>query len=161
MSGSGLDVKEETEMNTKHTKLVLAGVLIIGCIGLLRSPPILAQPSRPNQSTAIRNLYQGSWIGKLQYVGFQGQMLLFIDASGKLYGSFESDDGSRFAQISGTHRGSAFHLTFTPTPGSSYLGDSSEPYTVNANAKWEGVNRFVVGVPGSTGHPQSYIFERK
>ncbi|MBN3877303.1 hypothetical protein [Nostoc sp. JL23] len=148
-------------MKVQHTKLVLAGLLIMGCIGLLRSLPVLSQPSTPTQSTAIRETYQGSWTGRLQYVGFQGQMLLFIDKSGKLYGSFESDDGDRFAQISGTHRGNAFHLTFTPTPDSSYLGNSSEPYIVNAIATWKGGNRFILGVPGSTGHPQSYIFERK
>ena len=148
-------------MKLQHTKLVLAGVLMMEWIGLLRSQPVLSQPSRPAQSTTIRDTYQGSWTGRLQYVGFQGQMLLFMDRSGKLYGSFESDDGDRFAQISGTHRGNTFHLTFTPTPGSSYLGDSSEPYTVNATAKWEGGNRFTLVVLGSTGHPQSYDFDRK
>lgn len=134
---------------------------MMGCIGSVRSQPIFAQPSRSAPSTTIRNLYYGSWTGKLQYVGFQGQMLLFIDASNKLYGSFESDDGNKFAQISGTHSGNAFHLTFTPAPGTSYAGDRSEPYTVDATAKWKGVDRFVVEVPGSTDHPQYYIFERK
>ena len=150
-------------MKLQHLKLVLAGVLMMGGFGLLRSQPTLAQPSGSAQSTAIKNSYQGSWTGQLEYVGFQGQILLFIDKSGKLYGSFESDDGDRFAQISGTHRGNVFHLTFTPTPGSSYVGDSSssKPYTVNATAEWEGGNRFSFGVPGSTGHSQSYIFERK
>lgn len=147
-------------MKLQHTKLVLAGVLMMGCLGLLPQPS-LSQPSGSAQPTTSKDSYRGSWTGRLQYVGFQGQMLLFVDGAGKLYGSFESDDGDRFAQISGTHSGNAFHLTFTPTPGSSYLGDGSEPYTVNATATWDGGNRFILGVPGSTGHPQSYIFERK
>lgn len=148
-------------MKLRRTKLILVGVLMMGWVGVLRSQPVLSQPSNPAQSTAIRDTYQGSWTGRLQYVGFQGQMLLFMDRSSNLFGSFESDDGERFAQISGTHRGNAFHLTFTPTPGSSYFGDSSEPYTVDVTARLEGGNRFVLEVPGSTGHPQSYIFERK
>jgi hypothetical protein len=152
---------EKTEMKLQRAKLFLAGVLMISGIGLLRSQPIVAQPSRSAPSTTIRNLYYGSWTGKLQYVGFQGQMLLFIDASNRLYGSFESNDGNKFAQISGTHSGDAFRFTFTPALGTSYLGDSSEPYTVDATAKWKGVDRFVVEVPGSTGHPQYYIFDRK
>jgi hypothetical protein len=145
-------------------KITVSGLLLIGIIGLLQPQLMLSQPRRANQSKAFKGImlpYKGSWTGTLQYVGFQGQMLLYIDLSGRLYGSFESNDGSRFAQISGDHSGNLFHLIFTPPPGSSYMGEGSEPYNVNATAKLEGMNRFAISVPGQTGHPQSYTFERK
>jgi hypothetical protein len=151
-------------MKTKIVQLIIAGTLIVGSMGLLKAQPLLAQPSRPNQPNSSQDFilpYKGSWTGKLQYVGFQGQMLLYIDPSGDLYGSFESNDGSKFAQISGNHQGNAFHMVFTPPPSSSYQGEGSEPYTVDATAKLESLNHFVISVPGQTGHPQSYIFDRK
>lgn len=151
-------------MKTQTAQLFIAGMLMVGSIGLLRSQPILSQPSRPSSPNASQGFilpYKGSWTGTLQYVGFQGQMLLYIDPSGDLYGSFESNDGNKFAQISGNHRGNAFHMVFTPPPSSSYLGEGSKPYTLDATAKLESLNRFVISVPGRTGHTQSYVFERK
>ena len=152
-------------MKMQTLKLFIAGMLITGSIELLQSQPLLSVPSQSNQpNTADKNFilpYKGSWTGKLQYVGFQGQMLLYIDPSGDLYGSFESNTGSKFAQISGDHRGNAFHMVFTPPPGSSFYGKDAEPYTFDASAKLVSLNRFVISVPGHTGHPQSYIFDRK
>ncbi|MEH2160486.1 MAG: hypothetical protein V7K38_05445 [Nostoc sp.] len=94
-------------------------------------------------------------------VGSQGQILVFIDPAGKLYGSLKSNDGENFAQISGSHRGSKFHLVFTPPPSSLNQFGTASPYTVDATAKWEqGVSRFVISAPTGTGHSQLCTFEK-
>lgn len=145
-------------------KASVFSLLVISVVGLLQPQPMRSQSLRPNQPTAPKShvlCYQGSWTGTLQYVGFQGQMLLYIDPAGRSSGSFLENEGNRFAQISGYHSGNMFYVVFTPPLGSNYMSEGTEPYTINAIAKIDGVNRFEFGVPGHTGHPQSYTFERK
>jgi hypothetical protein len=90
-----------------------------------------------------------------------GQMLVFIDPRGKVYGSLKSNDGENYAQISGYHRGNTFHLIFTPPPSSLNQFGSDNPDTVDATAQWEqGVSRFVIQASTRTGHSQLYTFER-
>lgn len=149
-------------MKMQTTKIFLAAMLMMGSVGLLQLQPILSQPSRPDQLTAAKDTYQGSWKGTLEFVGSQGQILLFIDCAGKLYGSYESYDGKQFVQISGFHRGNVFHMILTTPPSSTGVGGSaSEPYTFDATVKWEGANRFGFVDPAPIGHVQSYTFERK
>jgi hypothetical protein len=88
-------------------------------------------------------------------------MLVFIDPSGNLYGSLESNDGENFAQISGHYLNNAFHIIFTPPPDSINQFGTSEPYILDATATWEqGMRQFVISAPTRTGHSQLYIFER-
>ncbi len=133
-------------------------------VGLLLSQPGISLPADPIPPAArpAAFSYQGSWTGTFQTVGSQGQMLVFIDASGNLYGSLASGDGGNFAQISGHHRGNTFHLIITPPPGAINPRGGSTPYTVDAVAQpnQSDANRFVVTAPTGTGHFQSYSFER-
>ena len=151
-------------MRTQTTKRLITGMLTIGMIGLLRSQPLFALPvsqAQPNPSQDYVVPFGGSWTGTFRTVGSQGQILVFIDPSGKLYGSLKSDDGENFAQISGYHRGSTFHMVFTPPPSSLNQFGTASPYTVDATAEWEqGVRRFVISAPTRTGHSQLYTFER-
>ena len=151
-------------MKTRTTKRLIAGILTIGTIGLLRSQPLFALPisqAQPNPSQDYVVPYEGSWTGTFRTVGSQGQILVFIDPSGKLYGTLKSNDGENFAQISGYHHGSTFHMVFTPPPSSLNQFGTASPYTVDATAQWEqGVRRFVISGPTRTGHSQLYTFER-
>ncbi|MEH2369800.1 MAG: hypothetical protein V7K75_25375 [Nostoc sp.] len=151
-------------MKTRTTKRLIGGILTIGMIGLLHSQPLFAltvSQAQPNPSQDYVLSYRGSWTGTFRTVGSQGQILVFIDPAGKLYGSLKSNDGENFAQISGYHRGSKFHLVFTPPPSSLNQFGTATPYTVDATAKWEqGVSRFVISAPTRTGHSQLYTFEK-
>lgn len=150
-------------MRIRATRSLMAGLLAIGTIGLLRSPLLLAFPVSQTQPNVSHDdgTYQGSWIGTFRTVGSQGQMLVFIDLSGNLYGSLESNDGENFAQISGHHRNNTFHIIFTPPPGSLNQFGTSESYTVDATATWEPeMHQFVISAPTRTGHSQLYTFER-
>jgi hypothetical protein len=91
-------------MKTLTTKRLIAGILTIGLIGLLRSQPLAAlgvSQAQPNPSRDSGLSYRGSWTGTFCTVGSMGQMLIFIDPRGKVYGSLKSNDGENFAQISG------------------------------------------------------------
>lgn len=151
-------------MKTLTTKRLIAGIFTIGLMGLLRAQPLGALPVSQAQPNPLRDSvlsYRGSWTGSFRTVGSMGQMLVFIDPSGKLYGSLKSNDGENFAQISGYHRGDTFHMIFTPPPSSVNQFGTASPYTVDATAKWEqGVSRFVLEAPTRTGHSQLYTFER-
>ncbi|MFL9458309.1 hypothetical protein AB0758_45740 [Tolypothrix bouteillei VB521301_2] len=151
-------------MKIQTTKQLIAGMLTIGTIGLLQLHPLFALPvsqAQPNPSNKYVVPFSGSWTGTFRTVGSQGQMLVFIDTSGKLYGSLKSNDGDNFAQISGYHRGDTFHMIFTPPPGSLNQFGTSDPYTVNASAEWErGMRRFTISAPTRTGHSQLYAFGR-
>jgi hypothetical protein len=151
-------------MKTLTTKRLIAGIFTIGLIGLLRSQPLGAlgvSQAQPNPSRDSVLSYRGSWTGTFRTVGSMGQMLVFIDPRGKVYGSLKSNDGENFAQISGYHRGNTFHLIFTPPPSSLNQFGSANPDTVDATAQWEqGVSRFVIQAPTRTGHSQLYRFER-
>ncbi|HEY9844896.1 MAG TPA: hypothetical protein V6D03_01745 [Candidatus Caenarcaniphilales bacterium] len=151
-------------MKRQITNRLIAGMLAIGMIGLLRSQQLFALPvsqAQPNSSKDYVLSYRGGWTGTFRTVGSQGQMLVFIDPSGKLYGSLKSNDGKNFAQISGYHRGSMFHIVFTPPPSSLNQFGTASPYTVDATSKWDqGVSRFVISAPTRTGHSQLYTFER-
>ncbi|BAY50546.1 hypothetical protein SAMD00079811_81750 (plasmid) [Scytonema sp. HK-05] len=151
-------------MKTGTIKRLIAGTLTIGMIGRLRSQPLFALPVSQAQRNPSQDYvlpYRGSWTGTFRTVGSQGQILVFIDPSGKLYGSLKSNDGENFAQISGYHRGSTFHMVFTPPPSSLNQFGTASPYTVDGTAEWEqGVRRFVISAPTRTGHSQLYTFER-
>jgi hypothetical protein len=152
-------------MKTLTTKRLIAGILTIGMMGVLLEKPLGALPvsqAQPTPSVDGQLPYRGSWTGSFRTVGSMGQLLVFIDPSGKLYGSLKSNDGENFAQISGYHRGNTFHMIFTPPPSSVNQKGIASPYTVDATAKWEqGMSRFVIEAPTRTGHWQSYTFERK
>jgi hypothetical protein len=151
-------------MKTLTTKRLIAGIFTIGMMGLLLEQPLGALPinqAQTNPSVDDVLPYRGSWTGTFRTVGSKGQLLVFIDPWGKLYGSLKSDEGENFAQISGYHRGNTFHMTFTPPPSSVNQFGTASPYTVDATAKWEqGVSRFVISSTTRTGHSQLYTFER-
>jgi hypothetical protein len=151
-------------MKTLTTKRSIAFILTIGMMGVLLEQPLGALPisqAQPNPSVDGQLPYRGSWTGSFRTVGSMGQLLVFIDPRGKLYGSLKSDDGENFAQISGYHRGNTFHMIFTPPPSSVNQFGTASPYTVDATAKWEqGMSRFVIEAPTRTGHWQLYTFER-
>lgn len=156
--------RESHAMKTLTTKRLIAGILTLGMMGLLPAQPIGAlQVSQAGANSSGNSVlsYRGSWTGTFRTVGSMGQMLVFIDPSGQLYGSLKSNDGENFAQISGYHRGNTFHMIFTPPPSSVNQFGTASPYTVDATAKWEqGVSRFVIEAPTRTGHSQLYRFER-
>ncbi|WP_017301950.1 hypothetical protein [Nodosilinea nodulosa] len=142
-------------MKTHTTHQLMAGLLTISAIGLLRSPSLMAFPIAQVQSSSEQSAslsYQGSWQGTFRTVGSQGQIIVFIDPSGNLYGSLEANDGGNFAQISGHHCGNTFYLTFTPPPSSLNQFGTAEPYSVEVTATWEqGMNQFVISAP-TQGH---------
>ena len=78
--------------------------------------------------------FAGVWVGTYQFVGGGGQLQMYINPLGDLFGSLASDDGLHFAQISGKHRNYAFNIIFTPPSGiSAQSGDS----VIDANVKWQ------------------------
>jgi hypothetical protein len=81
---------------------------------------------------------------------------MYINPAGDMFG-IASDDGFQFAQISGQHRGNAFHIVLTPPPGLSQLATSR---VVDATARSEnGSEQFRVSGE-AVGHPYSYTFKR-
>jgi len=90
-------------------------------------------------------------------LGGDGQVQLYINPAGNLFGSVASNDGSKFSQISGKHRNYAFHIVFTPPPGISGQSGNS---VVDASAEWQSnPERFTVSGE-AVGHPYSYTFKR-
>ena len=93
-----------------------------------------AQQSTPQSSNIFVPPFAGVWVGTYQFVGGGGQLQMYINPLGDLFGSLASDDGLHFAQISGKHRNYAFNIIFTPPSGiSAQSGDS----VIDANVKWQ------------------------
>jgi hypothetical protein len=152
-------------MKIRSSRMILTGLLLSGLTATGFSQPAhsapTAQQAAPNSSTNYVLFYRGAWVGTYAYVGSQGQVQMYVDGSGKLYGSLQSKDGEDFAQISGYHRGNAFHMVFTPPPGAINQFGNPSPIQIDATAKWEdSPSRLVIYSTTRTGHPQNYTFER-
>lgn len=153
--------QREPTMKILSPRIFLAGLLVLGLIATLLMQPAQsfpnAQQSTPQSSNIFVPPFAGVWVGTYQFVGGGGQLQLYINPSGDLFGSLASDDGLHFAQISGKHRNYAFHIVFTPPSGiSAQSGDSG----VDASAKWQGnPERFTVSSE-AVGHPYTYSFKR-
>lgn len=155
----------ETTMKIRSSGMILTGLLLSGLTATLLIQPAhsvpIAQQAAPKPSTNYVLFYRGVWVGTYTNVGSQGQVQMYIDPSGKLYGSLEAKDGENFAQISGYHRGNAFHMVFTPPPGAINQFGNPSPIEVDATAKWDSSpRRFVINSMTRTGHSQNYTFER-
>lgn len=146
-------------MNTLSSRILFAGLLVVGLSAKLqpRQSFLAAQQPAPQSSKTSVPSFSGSWVGRYSFVGENGQVQMYINPAGDLFGSFASDDGFQFAQISGNHRGNTFHIVLTPSPGLSQLATSK---VVNATARWEnGSGRFIISGE-AVGHPYSYTFKR-
>lgn len=77
---------------------------------------------------------------------------MYINPAGDMF-DIASDDGFQFAQISGQHRGNAFHLVLTPPLGLSQLA-TSRVFDATARSK-NGLEQFSVSGK-AVGHPYSY-----
>jgi len=148
-------------MKILSSRTLLGGLLVLGSIATLLMQPAqsfpTAQQSAPQSSKVFVPPFTGVWVGTYQFVGGGGQLQMYINPSGDLFGSLASDDGLHFAQISGKHRNYAFHIVFTPPSGiSTQPGDS----VVDENAKWQNnPERFTVSGE-AVGHPYTYSFKR-
>ncbi len=146
-------------MNTLSSRILFAGLLVVGLSAKLQPKQsfLTAQKSTPQSSKTSGPSFSGSWIARYRSVGEKGQIQMYINPAGNLFGSFASDDGLQFAQISGNHRGNTFHIVLTPSPGVSQLATSK---VVDAKARWEnGSGRFIISGE-AVGHPYSYTFKR-
>ncbi len=146
-------------MKILSSKILFAGLLVLGLYATLQHQQsfLTAQQSAPQSSKKSLLSFQGTWVGRYRFVGGNGQVQMYINPAGDLFGSFASDDGLRFAQISGNHRGNTFHIVLTPSPGSSQVTPSR---VVDATARWEnGSERFIIA-GGAVEHPYSYTFKR-
>lgn len=155
----------ETTMKIRNLRMLLAGLLLSGLTATLLIQPAhsvpTAQQAAPKPSTNYVLPYRGVWVGTYTNVGSQGQVQMYIDPSGQLYGSLQSKEGEHFAQISGYHRGNVFHMVFTPPPGAINQFGNPTPIEVDATAQWDGSpSRFVIHSMTRTGHSQNYTFER-
>lgn len=146
-------------MNILGSRIVFAGLIVLGLSATLQSRQLFltGQQSAPQSSKKSLLSFQGVWVGRYRFVGSNGQVQMYINRAGDLFGSFASDDGFRFAQISGKHRDNTFHIVLTPPPGVSQLPTSR---VVDATARWEnGSERFIISGE-AVGHPYSYTFKR-
>lgn len=151
-------------MNILSSRILFAGLLMLGLSATLLMQPaqsfLTAQQSAPQTSKTSGLPFQGVWVGTYRFVGGDGQVQMYVNPAGDLFGSFASNDGFQFAQISGKHRGNAFHIVFTPPSGMSNQPSGSISKVVDATAKWEnGSDRFSVAGE-AVGHPYSYTFKR-
>ncbi len=106
-----------TTMKILSSRMLLTGLLVLGVSATLLMQPaqsLMAQQSAPQPSKTFVLPFPGVWSGTYRYVGGNGQVLLYISAAGGLFGSFASDDGLQFAQISGDHRSNACLTRMTP-----------------------------------------------
>lgn len=146
-------------MNTLSSRILFAGLLVVGLSAKLqpRKSFLTAQQPAPQSSKTSVPSFSGSWVARYRSVSENGQVQMYINPAGDLFGSFASDDGFQFAQISGNHRGNTFHIVLTPSPGLSQLATSK---VVNATTRWEnGSGRFIISGE-AVGHPYSYTFKR-
>lgn len=145
-------------MNILSSRILLAGLLVLGLSALQpRHSFLAAQQSTPQSSQTSLHSLEGVWVGRYRFAGGNGQVQMYINGAGDLFGSFASDDGLRFAQISGKHHGDTFHIIFTPPPG---LSEAATSKVIDATVRWEnGSKRFIIS-GGGVAHPYRYTFKR-
>jgi len=97
-------------MKILGSRILLAGLLVLGLSATLqpRQSFLTTQQSAPQSSKKSMLSFQGVWVGRYRFAGGNGQVQMYINGVGDLFGSFASDDGFRFAQISGK---AAIHFT--------------------------------------------------
>jgi hypothetical protein len=150
-------------------KMIRSRILFAGLLGLGLSVTLLIQPAqssmvaqRPSFPTPRVSAlsFGGVWSGIYQFVGGNGKVQLYVNPAGILYGSFASDHGLQFAQISGQHRANKFHMILTPPPVISEQSGSQTPKVIDATANWDNPpTEFMLSDEG-TGHPHIYRFKR-
>lgn len=150
-------------MQSQLGTAILAGVLTTAVAGThflsLSNQPAAASEPPSSSSTGYVLLPRGSWSGTFQTGGSYGQVQLFIDTQGRLYGSLESADGDNFAQIRGQVRGSQAHMTFTPPPGISNQLGSPYSQTFYGKTSWQGKDTLIINI-GSDMRFQTYTLHR-
>lgn len=150
-------------MKILSSRILLAGLLVLTLAATMMQPAqsfLTAQQSSPSSPQRYFP-FQGAW-GGTYGIPDNGQVLMYINAAGELFGSLASDDGLSFAQISGQQRNNTFHIVFTASSGifDQNGHSSTEPTEIDATARWENSpNRFTVSGQGAS-HPYRYTFER-
>lgn len=154
-------------MKILSSRILFAGLLMLGLSATLLMQPaqsfLTAQQPVPRSSETVADPFQGVWVGKYQFIAGDGQIQLYINPAGNLYGNYVSNDGAQFAQISGEHRGNAFHIVFTPPPGTSIhnVADGGHDSRVlDATSNFEGSDQFTISGDTPVGHSYNYTFTR-
>ena len=150
-------------MKILSSRHLFSGLLVL-MVTLLMQPAqsflTSQQPPTPPAKTIVF-AFPGVWAGT--YPFSDGQVLMYINSAGNLFGSLASNSGSYFAQMSGKHRGNAFHLVFTAPPGTidQYGHSSSEPVEADATARWEdNQDEFTMSYETTAHHAMVYTFKR-